>query len=81
MTLDCSVYARRRATEVRRGRSWVSGEVLPGPRAWKASRATGEANQRAGATWKRLEGAGRGGRSLGSIGGRKKGSPELKRGA
>jgi hypothetical protein len=30
---DCSVYARRRAAEVWRGRSWFSGEVLPGPRA------------------------------------------------
>ena len=28
--LDCSVHARRRATEVRREQSWVSGEVLPG---------------------------------------------------
>jgi hypothetical protein len=43
-SLDCSVHARRRATEVRRGRSWVSGEVLSGPSAWKASQATGEAN-------------------------------------
>jgi hypothetical protein len=33
---DCSVYARRRATEVRRGRSWFCGEVLPGPRAGKS---------------------------------------------
>jgi hypothetical protein len=41
---DCSVYVRRRATKVRRGRSWFSGEVLLGPSAWKASRATGEAN-------------------------------------
>jgi hypothetical protein len=41
---DCSVYARRRATEVRQGRSWSSSEVLLGPRAWEASRATGEAN-------------------------------------
>jgi hypothetical protein len=46
---DCSVYARPRATEVRRRRSWVSGEVLLGPRAWKASRATGEANRVIGA--------------------------------
>jgi hypothetical protein len=45
-SLDCSVYRRRRATEVRRGRSWISGEVLLGPSAWKASRATGEANRR-----------------------------------
>jgi hypothetical protein len=29
---DCSVYVRPRATEVQRGRSRVSGEVLPGPR-------------------------------------------------
>jgi hypothetical protein len=48
-SLDCSVYARRRVTEVRRGQSWFSSEVLPGPSAWKASRATGEANRRAGA--------------------------------
>jgi hypothetical protein len=33
---DCSFYTRLRATEVRRGRSWVSGEVLPGPRTGKA---------------------------------------------
>jgi hypothetical protein len=38
---DCSVYARLRVTEVRRGRSWVSGEALLGPRTSKASRATG----------------------------------------
>jgi hypothetical protein len=71
-SLDCSVYARRWATKVWRGRTWVSGEVLPGPSAWKASRAIGEANRRAGAAWKRLEGAGRGGRGLGSDGGRKR---------
>jgi hypothetical protein len=41
-SLDCSVYARLRVTEVRRGRSWVSGEALSGPRTWKASRATGK---------------------------------------
>jgi hypothetical protein len=46
---DCSVYARPRATEVLRGRSRVSGEVLPGPRAWKAPRAISEANRVAGA--------------------------------
>jgi hypothetical protein len=79
-SLDCSVNARRRATEVWRGRSWVSGEVLPGPSAWKASRATGEANRGAGAAWTRLERAGHGGRGLGSGGGRRKGSSELKRG-
>jgi hypothetical protein len=28
----CSVYVRLRAIEVRRRRSWVSGEALPGPR-------------------------------------------------
>jgi hypothetical protein len=49
---DCSVYAHRRAAEVRRGRSWFSSEVLPGPRAWEASRAIGEANQAAGVAWK-----------------------------
>jgi hypothetical protein len=25
---DCSLYVRRRAAEVRQGRSWLSGEVL-----------------------------------------------------
>jgi hypothetical protein len=49
---DCSVYVRRRATEVRQGRSRVSGEVLAGLRAWKASRAIGEADRVAGAAWK-----------------------------
>jgi hypothetical protein len=48
---DCSVYARPRVTEVRRGRSRVSGEVLSGPRAWEAPRATGEANRGTGAAW------------------------------
>jgi hypothetical protein len=71
-SLDCSVYARRRATEVRRGRSWVSGEVLSGLTAWKASWATGKANQRVCTAWKRLERTGRGGRGLGSDGGRKR---------
>jgi hypothetical protein len=67
---DCSVYARLQATEVRRGRSWVSGEALPGPRTWKASRATSEANRVTGAAWKWLEGAGRGGRGSDGDGGR-----------
>jgi hypothetical protein len=49
---DCSVYARPRATEVRRGRSRVYGEVLQGLRTWKAPWATGEANRVTGATWK-----------------------------
>jgi hypothetical protein len=49
---DCSIYARRRATEVRRGRSWLSSEVLPGPGAGKASQANGEANRATGAAWK-----------------------------
>ena len=66
---DCSVYAWPRATEVRRRRSWVSGEVLSGPRAWEASRATSEANREIGAAWTWLERAGRGGRGLGSDGG------------
>jgi hypothetical protein len=52
---DCSVYARPRVTEVRRRRSWVSGEVLSGPRAWKALQATGEANRVTGAAWTWLE--------------------------
>jgi hypothetical protein len=46
---ESSVHARRRATEVRRGRSRAFGEVLPGPRTWKASRANGEANRVVGA--------------------------------
>jgi hypothetical protein len=49
---DCSVYARRRAAEVRRGRSWLSGEVLPGPKAGKASQANGKTNRAAGVAWK-----------------------------
>jgi hypothetical protein len=77
---DCSVYARLRATEVRRGWSWVSGEVLSGPSAWKASWVTGEANWEAGATWTQLEQAGRGGRGLGSGGGRWRGVLEAKSG-
>jgi hypothetical protein len=48
---ESSVHTCRRATEVRRGRSWPSGEVLSGPRAWKASQAYGEPNRSAGATW------------------------------
>jgi hypothetical protein len=69
---DCSVYARPRATEVRRRRSWVSGEVLSGPRAWKASRTPVEANRVTGAAWTRLEWAGRGGRGSNSDGGRRR---------
>jgi hypothetical protein len=49
---DCSVYARPRVTEVQQGRSRVSSEILSGPRTWKASRAIGEANRVADATWK-----------------------------
>jgi hypothetical protein len=66
---DCSVYALPRATDVRRGRSRASDEVLPGPRSWKASRDTGEANRVTGAAWKWLGGAGRGGRGSGGDGG------------
>jgi hypothetical protein len=72
VSMDCSVYARPRATEVRRRQSWVSGEVLLGPRAWKALRATGEANRGRGAAWTWLERAGRSGRGLGSDGRRRK---------
>jgi hypothetical protein len=54
----------------RRGRSWFSGEVLPGPSAWKASRATSKANRRAGTAWKRLEWGGHGARGSGGDGGR-----------
>jgi hypothetical protein len=66
---DCSIYARLRATDVRRGRSWVSGEALSGPRTWEASRATGEANRVTGVAWKWLEGAGLGGRGSGGLAG------------
>jgi hypothetical protein len=69
---DCSVYMRRRAAEVRRGRSLLSGEVLLGPRAGKASQANGEANRAAGAAWKQLGWAGHGGRGSGGNGGRKR---------
>jgi hypothetical protein len=69
---DCSVYARRRAAEVRRGRSWFSYEVLLGSRAWEASQALGEANRATGAAWKRPEWAGHGGRGSGGNGGRKR---------
>jgi hypothetical protein len=66
---DCSVYARSRGTEVRRRRSWVSGVVLLGPRAWNALRATSEANRVTGTAWTWLEWAGRGGQGSGSDGG------------
>jgi hypothetical protein len=65
---DCSVYACRRVAEVWRGRSWFSGEVLPGPRAWEASQAIGEANRAADADWKQLGWAGHGGKQLGWAG-------------
>jgi hypothetical protein len=69
---DCSVYARRRAAEVRRGRSWLSGEVLPDSRAGKTSQAFGEAIRAAGVAGKQLEWAGHGGRGSGGNGGRKR---------
>jgi hypothetical protein len=69
---ESSVHACRRATEVRWGRSRASGEVLPGPRAWKASRATGGASRSTGVTWGWLEWAGHDGRSSGGNGGRKR---------
>jgi hypothetical protein len=69
---DCSVYTCRRATEVRRGRSWLSCEVLPGPRARKATQAIGEANRAAGAAWKQLGWAGHDGRGSGGNGRRKR---------
>jgi hypothetical protein len=69
VSLDCSVYARLRATEVRRGRSWVSGEALPCLRTWKASRANSKANRATGAAWKWLEGASHGGRGSGGLAG------------
>jgi hypothetical protein len=52
---NCSVYARPRATEVRRRRSWVSSEVLSGPRAWKTSRAISEDNRATDTAWTWLE--------------------------
>jgi hypothetical protein len=69
---ESSVHARRRVTEVRRGRSWPSGEVLSGPMAGKASQVNGEANRATDAAWKRLEWAGHGGRGSGGNGGRKR---------
>jgi hypothetical protein len=69
---DCSVHARSWAIEVRRRWSRVSGEVLLGPRAWKAPRATSEANRGTCAAWTRLEPANRGGRGSGSDGGQRK---------
>jgi hypothetical protein len=66
---ESSVHARRRATEVRRGRSRASGEVLPCPRTWKASRANGEANREVDTAWTRLEGAGHGGQGFESLAG------------
>jgi hypothetical protein len=44
----------------------------------KASRANGEANRVAGAAWKRLEGAGHGGRGSSGDGGRWRGVLEAK---
>jgi hypothetical protein len=49
-------------TKVWRRQSWVSGEALPDPMTWKASRASGEANRATGATLGWLEWAGCGGR-------------------
>jgi hypothetical protein len=69
---DRSVYARKRAAEVRRGRSWFSGEVLSSLRAGEASQALSEAIRVAGVAWKRLEWAGHGGRGSGGNGGRKR---------
>jgi hypothetical protein len=77
---DCSVYAWPWATEVWRGWSRVSGEVLSGPRAWKAPRATGKAIRLTGAAWKWLEGAGHGGRGLCGDGGQWHGVLEAKSG-
>jgi hypothetical protein len=54
-------------TEVRRGRSSVFDEALPGPRTWKASWATCEANRATGVAWRWLEGAGHGGWGLGGL--------------
>jgi hypothetical protein len=68
---DCLVHVRGRAAEVRRGRSWPSGEVLLGSRAWGASQAIGEAIRAAGAAGDQLEWAGHGGRGSGGNGGRK----------
>jgi hypothetical protein len=56
-------------TEVQRRCSQASGEVLPGPRAWEASRAIGEANRAAGEAWKYPEGAGHGSRGSDGFGG------------
>jgi hypothetical protein len=53
------------AEEVRRGWFGVSGDALPGPRTWGASRASSKTNRAAGAAWEWLEWAGRGGRGSG----------------
>jgi hypothetical protein len=71
-SLNCSVHARPRATEVRQRWSRVSSEVLSGPRAWKAPWATSKANRGLGTTWAWLEQACRGGRGLGGDGKRRK---------
>jgi hypothetical protein len=42
---------------------------LPGPRTWKASRATSKANRVTGAAWNWLEGASHGGQGSGGLAG------------
>jgi hypothetical protein len=52
-----SIYARRWAAEVRRGRSWLSGEVLPGLRAWELHKLLAklfERQARLGSNWSGL---------------------------
>jgi hypothetical protein len=60
---DCSVHARRRATEVRRGWIRLSGEAMPRLKLEEASRLHGEAVQGLGRGWGSTEGAGHNGRA------------------
>jgi hypothetical protein len=63
------VHVHRWAEEVRRGWFGVSGEALPGLRAWRASRVSSEANWTADADWGGLGWAGHGSRKSGGLAG------------
>jgi hypothetical protein len=60
---DSSVYARRQAVEVRRGRSHFSGEAMPQLKLVEASRLLGEAVQGLGRGWGSSEKTGHDGRA------------------
>jgi hypothetical protein len=60
---DCSVHARRRATEVRRGWIRLSGEAMPRLKLGEASRLHGEAVQGLGRGRGSTEGASHNGRA------------------